>query len=331
MKKNNFFILIAFSLFLFLFGCIQMEIDLDVNEDGTASSSVLMDMSGISDMMGGMMGTVPQEDQDESMNEMNLQYSKENICDTLMESQDEGEADQLSSFVPSEDSIRGSNIVNCVAIDDFVARLDYGEVDLVENGVLEIETTANIVRYTLTLSETEPQDQVDFSKKEEDNSLSFEEDDSSEVPDSVVSTPMNGEFPEMGVEMFEAMGMSMTMNISMPGKIVSISPNVGELNEEENVLTINLLRDSEELNENGLVLVSEKEISNGFVLDDSLIMIGGIGLLVVLIIAGALFVISKKKSKPGYVNSISKDDFGVKESQPKAESSWDSDLSNKKY
>lgn len=341
MKKNNFFILIIFALFLFLFGCIQMEMDLDVNEDGTASTSVLMDVSGMSGMMGGMMGMVPQDQQDEAMNEMNLQYSKENICDTLMESRDDEQADQMSSFLPSEDSIMNPDDVTCTAIDDFVARLDYGNVDLVENGVLEMENIGNIVRYTLTLSETEALDQVDFSEKENNNSLSFEEDGLSDFPepndfpdssfpDFDNDVEMPGAFPEMGPEIFEAMGMSMKMNISMPGTIVSVTPDIGELNEEENILTINLLKDSEELNENGVVIVSEKEAGGSlFAINNSLIIIGGIGLLVVLIIAGVSIILSKKKKKPDFVNEISKETNDIKESPPKTESQWDADLPEK--
>jgi hypothetical protein len=142
-------IIIVLAAFLFIFGCVNMDIDLVVDENGMGETTMTMDMSAIKTMAEGMGGIEGFEE-----SESNERYSKENICETLLESYgDQANVSEtpFSGFVPDQKP-------TCTALDDYKAKLVYPKVDLVEEGILTMDGTTAVLTLKGTGQEAEEMD-----------------------------------------------------------------------------------------------------------------------------------------------------------------------------
>jgi|GEM_PF-5926611 len=257
MNKKIVGIIALISILLFIFsGCVQIETNLKVKEDGKGDMAIIMDMSGIKTLMEGMYGSMPEEQKQTAFAELDANYGKENICNTIKQASNDDQVSQLKDSVPGGFGKTDFKNSKCEALDDYKAKMTIEDIDLIENKVLVIEEGLFSKKYILEVG------------SEGENK-------------STETTPAQ-------MTQMKAMGLSMKMSIEMPGEIKEVTPLIGTIGEGEkkNTLTIDLIENSSALNSGKIVIVSET--ANMMPL-----IIGGV--VLVLIIAGILLVVVMKK------------------------------------
>lgn len=249
MKSNSGLMIFSlFAFFLLVFsGCVIMETNVKIKEDGKGNVDVIMDLSPIRTLMASMYSGVSKETINTQMAEFDANYSKENICKTMNTSM----GGNLSASSTSE--LFDFSNMNCEGVDNYKARFYSDELDFVEAGNLVIEDNFFTKKYTMTFNEVNA--------------------------DNKVASPEQ-------LNQYISMGASFSVNIEMPGEIVSELPEgaiIKEKDNKKNTISIDYFKNPNSLD--GLVVVSES--SNSMPL-----IIGAV--VVLLIIVGAVFLLKKK-------------------------------------
>jgi hypothetical protein len=245
-NKNKIFVILAVLIgFLLTFGCMQLEVNLNVKEDGKSNASMVMDMSGIKTLYSSMGSMIPEEQMQQQLAELDANYSKENICNTLRSQQTESQENTVPGITNFD-----METAECTGLANYKAMFSFEEVDLVENGTLIIEDNFLTKKYILTIPSSENES---------------EEMDASQIT------------------MMKSMGGSMVMNIEMPGEIKEVSPELGEIIDNKK-LRIDLIEDMSKLQKNDVVIVSEMSNSQILIIGGAilvvLILAVGVGLFV---------------------------------------------------
>ncbi len=282
-SKNKFIIiLLILSLFLFLSGCYKINTEMKIYEDGTIETAMDIDMNGIRGAYSQMAGSTMDENQFEALLlELDTNYSKENICETIINS-NSSEEGPSTGFIPTT----GEPI--CESTEDYKARLSYPRIEASDK--LTIEEVNGIKSFTLNLGKKNNSDSSDTNSP-------------------------------MGSSMMNAMDMEFKLTVYMPGQIMSsnvgeVSEDKKSVfidlllpmeNPDENMIITSAI----DLSETTIPIPTGNETQdvNGnlinFEMDSDTITIGAIVLVaLILIIVIIAVVVKKKKGKRLGLNEI---------------------------
>ena len=241
MKKGFFTILGLAALLLAFSGCIKMSMNYDIGKDGKGNVDVTVDMKGFVETMKGMQ---PKDGAD-----ISEEYKKANICKTIMDREETKEQENMGAL-PGEITLRQED-AECTAVDDFVAKLSWKDVDFLKAGSFTVDENASPKRYKFTIKGS------GAGSKE-------------------------GSGSNMGLDQLKLAGMEFKLTVAMPGRITSAG--AGTISLDGKSATIDFIEEADKLGSDVVIISEESGFDLGGILSNgNLSLASGIVLLIAAI------------------------------------------------